>query len=500
MKIINKPMKKRGQFTIFYVLSIILASVIFSIFSTIAFAQTKTSTKETFPKLAGYNIGAKNYDDPSYQADIAKLDLVILGFYKGWKRNGQSIRDAVRAIKSINPNILIGQYTVLNESNNDPNNTVHRDKYDKLSAEIGPNGRFDWWARDKDGNPLGSYRKTWNTNITSFTRPDTQGDRYPQWLAKRDYAVLFQNVPEFDIWYFDNAFFRPRTRPDWDGDGINDDRDDPAVRKYYRQAMADHWAAVRTLHPNAILIGNVDGNPYEKWGGLREAEYTKRLDGALIEGLMGKTWSIETHGSWEKMMEMYRTNLENVATPNLVLFHVHGEATQYSLMRYGLTSSLLDNGYYIFTPTNYSNVYWFDEFDINLGKAITSPQLSPWQKGVYRRDFENGIALVNPKGNGTQTITLESGFKRLLGTQDPVHNNGKSVTTLTLNDRDGIVLVREAGIAPTPNSADLNSDGRVDVTDLGILLSSWGGGGSADINNDGVVDVVDLGVMLSGWT
>jgi len=53
---------------------------------------------------------------------------------------------------------------------------------------------------------------------------------------------------------------------------------------------------------------------------------------------------------------------------------------------------------------------------------------------------------------------------------------------------------------PTSNNADLNSDGKVDVTDLGILLSGWGGSGSADINNDGVVDVVDLGILLSGWT
>jgi len=54
---------------------------------------------------------------------------------------------------------------------------------------------------------------------------------------------------------------------------------------------------------------------------------------------------------------------------------------------------------------------------------------------------------------------------------------------------------------PTPGTkGDLNSDGKVDVTDLGILLSNWGGGGSADINGDGVVDVVDLGVMLSDWS
>jgi len=53
---------------------------------------------------------------------------------------------------------------------------------------------------------------------------------------------------------------------------------------------------------------------------------------------------------------------------------------------------------------------------------------------------------------------------------------------------------------PTPSGADINSDGKVDVTDLGILLSNWGASGSADINNDGKVDVVDLGILLSNWS
>ena len=54
---------------------------------------------------------------------------------------------------------------------------------------------------------------------------------------------------------------------------------------------------------------------------------------------------------------------------------------------------------------------------------------------------------------------------------------------------------------PPSNSADLNADGRVDVIDLGILLSAWGQTTKpkADINQDGRVDVVDLGILLSKW-
>lgn len=48
---------------------------------------------------------------------------------------------------------------------------------------------------------------------------------------------------------------------------------------------------------------------------------------------------------------------------------------------------------------------------------------------------------------------------------------------------------------------DFNNDGRVNVIDLGILLSDWNSATkpSADINQDGRVNVIDLGIMLSSW-
>jgi hypothetical protein len=47
--------------------------------------------------------------------------------------------------------------------------------------------------------------------------------------------------------------------------------------------------------------------------------------------------------------------------------------------------------------------------------------------------------------------------------------------------------------------ADLNGDGAVDGTDLGVLLAGWGKGGVADLDGSGSVDGVDLGVMLGAW-
>ena len=49
---------------------------------------------------------------------------------------------------------------------------------------------------------------------------------------------------------------------------------------------------------------------------------------------------------------------------------------------------------------------------------------------------------------------------------------------------------------------DLDDDGRVAASDLGILLASWGdcGGCPADLNGDGVVDGVDVGRMIVNWS
>lgn len=100
-----------------------------------------------------------------------------------------------------------------------------------------------------------------------------------------------------------------------------------------------------------------------------------------------------------------------------------------AFMRYALTTTLMGE--------------WFDEFDLKLGHAVDPAQWTPWQNGVFRRRFQNGLALVNPHQNpdlaprAAQTVTVEPGYRRFRGEQDPVTNNGESVTTLTLAAGDG---------------------------------------------------------------
>ncbi|MHC4838714.1 MAG: S8 family serine peptidase, partial [Planctomycetota bacterium] len=46
---------------------------------------------------------------------------------------------------------------------------------------------------------------------------------------------------------------------------------------------------------------------------------------------------------------------------------------------------------------------------------------------------------------------------------------------------------------------DLDNNGVVDGSDLGILLINWGTGGAGDVDGSGLVDGADVGILLIGW-
>jgi hypothetical protein len=395
----------------------------------------------TFPRLLGMNIGAKNYEDPRYQRELARLDVVVLGFYRGWAPAGyarnspEAMRKAVAALKALNPRLLVGQYSVLNETYDDPKDVATADLRGKLTES-------GWWLKDAAGRKVQwtAQFNAWVVNYTNWARPDGAGLRWPQWLALRDHAAYFRDVPELDIVFFDNVFARPRVRADWDGDGRDDDESDPRILAAHYAAHLAHWQAVRTTNPRAILVGNVAD------ADLSNAEWRGQLEGGFLEGIMGLKWSIETREGWPAMMKFYRTVMSNLKEPKIAAFNVHGNPSDYRLFRYAYASCLLDDGYFSFTDVGreYSSVPWFDEYDFRLGRSVSRPPVAPWRDGVWRRDFENGLVLVNPTRE-SRTVTLEPGYRRLAGNQDPKVNDGSAVTELVLRPKHGIVLRRSRG-------------------------------------------------------
>jgi hypothetical protein len=142
-------------------------------------------------------------------------------------------------------------------------------------------------------------------------------------------------------------------------------------------------------------------------------------------------------------MTRYLGVMANLAPPQVAVFSACGGATDYAMFRYSLASALMGDGYFAYAANgSYSSASWYDEFNVNLGAALQPAVTAAYQNGVYRRDFQNGIVLVNPRGNGTQTVTLGGTFHKIVGTQDPATNNGQAVTSVSLNAADGLVLTR----------------------------------------------------------
>lgn len=389
------------------------------------------TAKEEFPRLLGMNIGEKHYNDAAYQRDLAKLDIVVLGFYRGWGAEPESIRQVVRELKRRNPRLLVGQYGVMNELRDIATDTALEDSRTKVRNS-------GWWLRNQAGERVQwtSEYNAWEVNFTAASTPDAEGRRYPQWLAERDHQVFYQPVPEFDFWYTDNVMRRPRVRADWDGDRRNDDPDSPRTLKLWREGYSAWWSRIRELTPNKWIMGNADGD-------LSETEFQGRLEGAFQEALMGKSWSIESRQGWEAMMARYRAVKKNLGEPHIVGFNVWGNPKDYRFFRYAFTSCLLDDGYFSFTDETrgYSTVPWFDEYEVELGRPTSVPPLKPWRNGVWRRDFEYGVVLVNP-GFLSKEVDLEPGLRRITGRQAPGWNDGMTATKILVPGKDGIVLIR----------------------------------------------------------
>jgi hypothetical protein len=277
-------------------------------------------------------------------------------------------------------------------------------------------------------------------NISNQSKKDSSGQTFGQWFAGYAATEFATPNPTLDGLFTDNVFWKPRRDGDWNMDGKIDSQSDPTVQGWYRAGYRLYADALKKAMPGKLQLANV-----ADWGqsGAVITEYKGVWNGGVLEHMIGKTYSIETV-SWAALMKQYRTTMDALAAPKLGVFQQDGNVTDYRGMRYGLASCMMDDGYYSFNDLSHENygVPWFDEFDAKLGAAMSKPQTAAWQSGVYRRDFEKGIVLVNPKGNGSREVTLEGDFIKLKGTQDPKVNDGSTVRKVTLQDRDGIILMR----------------------------------------------------------
>ena len=132
------------------------------------------------------------------------------------------------------------------------------------------------------------------------------------------------------------------------------------------------------------------------------------------------------------------------------------------------------DGYFTYTNVGaYEAVWWYDEYAVKVktGKAKAKLKYKGYLgdplgdafnindseqmlkdilltetyfeagESVWRRDFTNGIVLINPSDNDI-TVNLEEKFRKIKGIYDKSFNNGKKVRRIDMKKRSGIVLLR----------------------------------------------------------
>ena len=359
---------------------------------------------------------------------LAKFKLVVLG-----GRGGKDLNAFTTAIKNINPYTKLGYYIAFNELACSATSGTY------YYSAVQMANKTDYWLRYASGS-----RAQWSTaynacdmNISSWGRKNSYGQTWMQYKAKWDYDKVFKVAPKLSFAFTDNTFSVPRVSADWKRVGTNQLKTDSTIITAQRQGQANYWSALRYLKPGMQIIGNANND-------LSFYEYKGKLSGAMQEAAMGKSWSLETWAGWDKMMARYRGQLANTASPKDVILEVRGSTTNYKLMRYGLASALLENGWFMYLPSSGTfKAVWFDEYQAPIGKPVESPPRYPKSNGIWMRKYENGLVLVNPSKTTTKSIYVGSGYKRLKGTQDPYVNNGAWQSTVTLAPRSGLIMIKQ---------------------------------------------------------
>jgi Hypothetical glycosyl hydrolase family 15 len=255
---------------------------------------------------------------------------------------------------------------------------------------------------------------------------------------------------------------------DTDRDGKVDDTE--TLRRRWNDGLNDVGSRIRSYLPGKLVGGN--GSWYPMWLGYQAADpngWLKASNVTMVEDISG-FYSKPSPADLLNIATRWLKFPDPAGKPRYVLFqldaltsdgkHLSIPSTadpnnpKYMLnrgvmrsMRWGLTLALMVGAYYeIIVDDRHATLWWYDEYDGGKGvrrRGYLGQPLGPrvtLRPGLWRRDFEQGIALNNstPK---TVTIDLKKSFRRMRGMQNPRLNNGKVTTRATLAPHDGLILL-----------------------------------------------------------
>lgn len=369
-----------------------------------------------FPKVANINLYSPfTLDDAK---ELAQWDVLILN-----PHTEVYSLPAMKEIRRLNPDIILLVYVTAQEVpttyykqwESDPSGFWHT-LINGVTEEMyvrDQNGEHVYfWAQDRMTNPDTAW-----SDLLSSHMIDTFFIKSNMWDG------IFYDNTWIDISWINNGNI------DLNRDGQKDSITE--IRTQWERGMDRLFDLTRQKAPKEIiLVGNGDQGYYDK------------INGIFFEDLeLGGT------DIWNYKQGLYQQSDNGHQDPTLAIIHNKGSQGNYRAMRYGLGTALLGDGYYSYDigASGHDNIWWYDEYDINLGEplgpATSLNGVSKYENDVWRRDFANGVSVVNST-NSTFRVDLGGEFEKIHGTQDPITNDGSIVSEVTISPRDALLLLK----------------------------------------------------------
>jgi hypothetical protein len=398
-----------------------LVIVILILFGILIATGVKASPqlKDDYPRLANYYL--KYFGDVSVAElnNLKKWDLLILPNDYQW-----AFPEFFNEYKQAKPQGLILAYTYPAMVMSSNLNSLFR----TVEAE-------NLWLRDANGLRVEMWPGLYAVNINDLRWQSANEQFLSQELDWHKWdGLMFDSVEDSLARFSHNGL-------DINGDGQADSLD--TVDSLWQQGLVRLFTTTRDSIGNGkLMIINGSSLP----------GYQGKINGRMFETFPAP-W--EGDGSWTASMEQYLQKLPGQNyPPTLYIINANtnntGKKDDYQKMRFGLASTLMGDGYFSFDYGDqaHEQTWWYDEYSVNLGQPVSAPynllapQNNKIQPGLWRRDFEFGVAVVNST-NKPQIYTLDKEeLEKIRGSQDPLVNNGQIVNYLALKPNDGLILLK----------------------------------------------------------
>lgn len=413
------------------------------------------NTKNEYPKLANYFL---KWTIEDYEvAELAKWDLLVLDM-----EVQENSRDNLKKIRQLNPNIIILAYITSQEANADIYNSQWSCNATLRKRLL--NGIDDaWWLRDSNSNRISFWPGTYMLNLSDGAKVNSKGKRWndylPEFIKNEIISTGLWNGVMYDNIWGDVVWVNGKI-------SINSDTQVKSINE-----TNNAWSSgtKKMLQKTRQLLGNdflILGNGKVYLG------YQDALNGVLFESFPA-SW--EGNGDWGKILSTYFNvgNL-NKAPEVSILNSFDSNRSNFQKVRFGLGSTILESSGYFsfdFDVSDHSQTWWYDEYDAELGKALSASynlldrNNSTYKKGLWRRDFEKGIVIVNSTDKEQTYVFKNEEFERLNGNQDRSVNNGSVINYIKIKAQDGVILLKKDSIISTIRNSSFNNGDFVRVFD-----------------------------------